>query len=131
MSLLIFAAADLYMISVGPCFKLLVLQPLYRHSVSAPSKFSIFSVLYASVHVIHCSGKIFGAIATLETLSTSVGSAVFNFGIYPATVDFYPGLSILIAAQLLFIPLVLVMLVYKIMQVKLVFKLAFKLCKLN
>lgn len=50
-------------------------------------------------------GKAFGIIASLETLGTLLSSAIFNIGIYPATVEIFSGLAILIASVLLLVPL--------------------------
>lgn len=43
-------------------------------------------------------------VASLESLAYILSGAIFNLGIYPATVHVFSGLAILVAAILLLVP---------------------------
>jgi len=62
-----------------------------------------------AVHILFVSGKAFGMIASLESLGIVLSAVFFNIIIYPATVDIFSGLAILIAALSLLFPLAMAM----------------------
>ena len=67
------------------------------------------SLSFNGVLILFVSGKAFGMIASLESLGIVFSSIFFNLIIYPATVDIFSGLAILIAALSLLLPLAIAM----------------------
>ena len=53
------------------------------------------------------TGRLFGLLAALQSLSSVLSAALFNLWLYPATVELLPGTAILVAASLLLPPLAL------------------------
>lgn len=46
------------------------------------------------------SGKIFSLLAILENIGSTLSSAMYSYGIYPATVHWFPGFCMVLSAVL-------------------------------
>ena len=55
------------------------------------------------------SGKIFALMAALEAVAGLANSALYGYGLYPLTVDVYPGFSYIIGSLILILPLSIAM----------------------
>lgn len=71
-----------------------------------PIKVARGFLLYFMFPIVSCIGRMFAAFGALQSVSSMVGSLVYN-SIYPQTLSWWPGFCFDFAAVLLLIPILL------------------------
>ena len=54
------------------------------------------------------TGKILGLIASIESLSLLLAAGLYNYTLYPRTVDVWPGFCYFVGASIMVVPVLLV-----------------------